>query len=131
MNSKIDTSARYLKTHEWARLDGNEVVVGISDHAQEALSDLVYVELPRVGTKLNGGDTFGVVESVKAASDVYMPVGGTITAVNTALEKSPETINKDPYAAGWLIKVKPDNAADLDNLLDATAYEQFLKEEEH
>ena len=131
MSSKIDTSARYLKTHEWARLDGNEILVGISDHAQDALSDLVYVELPRVGTKLNQGDTFGVVESVKAASDVYMPLSGTITAVNTALEKSPETINKDPYTAGWLVKVKPDDPADLNNLLDANAYEQLLKEEEH
>ena len=131
MSSKIDSAARYLKTHEWARLDGNEVVVGISDHAQDALSDLVYVELPRVGAKLKQGEAFGVVESVKAASDVYMPVSGTITSVNSALEKSPETINKEPYAAGWLIKIKPDNAADLDSLLDSSAYEQFLKEEEH
>jgi glycine cleavage system H protein len=131
MSSKIDSTARYLKTHEWARLDGNEVVVGISDHAQDALSDLVYVELPRVGTKLKQGEMFGVVESVKAASDVYMPVSGTIISVNTALEKTPETINKEPYAAGWLVRIKPDNVADMESLLDANSYEQFLKEEEH
>ena len=129
MNSKIDTTARYQKTHEWARQTGSEVVVGISDHAQEELSDLVFVELPRVGAKLNKGDVFGVVESVKAASDLYMPVSGTITATNTTLEKTPETINKDPFGEGWLIKLKPDTPADLDSLLDAQAYEQFLKEE--
>jgi glycine cleavage system H protein len=131
MSSKIDTSARYLKSHEWARLEGSEVVVGISDHAQDALSDLVYVELPRVGTEYKKGDIFGVVESVKAASDVYAPVGGTVSAVNTALEKAPETINKDPYQAGWLMKLKPSNPAELDSLLDAAAYEQLLQAEEH
>ena len=129
MSSKIDTTARYQKTHEWARPSGSEVVVGITDHAQEELSDLVFVELPRVGAKLNKGDVFGVVESVKAASDLYLPVAGTITATNTALEKTPETINKDAFGEGWLIKIKPDNPADLDTLLDAQAYEQFLKEE--
>lgn len=130
MSTKVDPSARYLKTHEWARLEGDEVVCGISDHAQDALSDLVYVELPRVGTALKAGQAFGVVESVKAASDVYMPVSGTITAANTALEKSPEIINQDPYAGGWLIKVKPDDPAELDNLLDAGAYAELLKSEE-
>jgi glycine cleavage system H protein len=129
MSSKIDTTARYQKTHEWARLAGSEVTVGISDHAQDELSDLVFIELPRVGAKLNKGDVFGVVESVKAASDLYMPVSGTITATNTSLEKTPETINKDPYGEGWMIKFKPDSAADLDSLLDAQAYEQFLKDE--
>jgi glycine cleavage system H protein len=130
MASKIDSSARYLKTHEWARRDGDEIVCGISDHAQESLSDLVYVELPLVGATLRAGEAFGVVESVKAASDVYMPVGGTISAVNNALEGGPEAINKDPYGAGWLIRVKPDNAADLDALMDAAAYEQQLASEE-
>ena len=129
MSSKIDTSARYQKTHEWARLSGSEVTVGITDHAQEELSDLVFIELPRVGAKLSKGDVFGVVESVKAASDLYMPANGTITATNTPLEKTPETINKDPYGEGWLIKFKPENPADLDTLLDSSAYEQFVKEE--
>jgi glycine cleavage system H protein len=130
MSSTIDPSARYLKTHEWARPDGAEIVCGISDHAQEAMSDLVYVELPRAGAKLKAGEAFGVVESVKAASDVYMPVSGTIAAVNSALEKSPEVINKDPYQAGWLIRVKPDDPAEMDRLLDARAYEELLKAEE-
>jgi glycine cleavage system H protein len=130
MSTKIDPSAKYLKTHEWARQEGAEVVIGISDHAQDALSDLVYVELPRAGAKLKKGDVFGVVESVKAASDVYMPIGGTISAINSSLEKTPETINKDPYVAGWLIKIKPDNTSELDELLDAVAYENLLKEEE-
>ena len=129
MSAKIDPTARYQKTHEWARLSGSEVTVGITDHAQEELSDLVFVELPRVGTKYNKGDVFGVVESVKAASDLYMPAAGSITATNTALEKAPETINKDPYGAGWLVKFKPDNPADLDTLLDANAYGKFLLDE--
>ncbi|BCX03497.1 MAG: glycine cleavage system H protein [Candidatus Roseilinea sp.] len=131
MASKIDPSARYLKTHEWARIEGDEIVCGISDHAQAAMNDLVYVELPRVGATYKAGEAFGVVESVKAASDVYMPVSGTITAVNTQLESKPETINQDPYQAGWMIRIKPDNMAEFDNLLDAAAYEQLLKEAEN
>lgn len=130
MASKIDPAARYLKTHEWARPDGDDIVCGISDHAQDALSDLVYVELPRVGAQLKAGDTFGVVESVKAASDVYMPISGTIVAVNEALESDQSLINKDPYNTGWLIRVKPDNPAELDALMDAAAYEQLLQAEE-
>ncbi len=130
MSSKIDPAARYQKTHEWARPEGSEVTVGITDHAQEELSDLVFVELPRVGAKFNKGDVFGTVESVKAASDLYMPAAGTITAANTQLEKTPEVINKDPYGAGWLVKFKPENASELDSLLDAAAYDKFVQEEE-
>lgn len=129
MSSKIDPTLKYQKTHEWARLDGNVIVVGISDHAQDALSDLVFVDLPRVGTALKAGERFGTVESVKAASDVYMPVAGVITAINVALERTPETINTDPYVNGWLIKITPTNAADLGSLLDAAAYGQYLAEE--
>ncbi len=131
MATTIDPSARYLKSHEWARRDGDDLVCGISDHAQEALSDLVFVELPMVGATLRAGETFGVIESVKAASDVYMPVGGTIVAVNDALEGAPEAINKDPYGAGWLIRVKPDNPAEFDALMDAAAYGQQLTAEEN
>ncbi len=131
MSSTVDASARYLKTHEWARPEGDVIVCGISDHAQQALNDLVYVELPRVGDTLKAGDRFGAVESVKAASDVYMPVSGTITAVNSALEKAPEIINKDPYGEGWLVKIKPRDPAEWSQLLDAAAYEEFLKAEEH
>jgi glycine cleavage system H protein len=130
MASKIDTSAHYLKTHEWARREDGDVVCGISDHAQEALSDLVYVELPHIGEHLTTGEKFGVVESVKAASDVYMPVAGTIVAVNSSLESAPETINKDAYRAGWLIRIKPDDPNEFDGLLDAVAYEALLVEEE-
>ena len=129
--SKVDSSARYLKTHEWARTEGGEIVAGISDHAQDAMGDLVYVELPRVGDTIDAGDRFGVVESVKAASDVYMPVGGVITAVNSGLESSPETINRDPYGEGWLIRFKPTDAGDLGSLLDAAAYQAQLDAEEH
>jgi glycine cleavage system H protein len=131
MSSKIDPSVKYQKSHEWARASANEITVGISDHAQEALSDLVYIELPRVGSIFTKGAVFGVVESVKAASDVYMPVGGVITAINSALEKSPEIINKDPYNTGWLIKVRPDNPTEINDLLNAESYEQYLREEEH
>ena len=131
MSLQIDPSVRYQKTHEWTRQDNGELVIGISDHAQDALSDIVFLELPRVGAKLARGERFGTIESVKAASDVYMPIAGVITATNIGLETTPEVINKAPYEAGWLIKVKPDNIAEFDALLDATAYEQFLKEEEH
>jgi glycine cleavage system H protein len=129
--SKVDSAARYLKTHEWARADGDAVVTGISDHAQDAMGDLVYVELPRVGDTIQAGERFGVVESVKAASDVYMPVTGTITAVNSALEGTPEHINKDPYGDGWMIKYTPASASDLSTLLDANAYQAQLDAEEN
>lgn len=131
MSSQIDPKARYLKSHEWARIDGNLIVCGISDHAQEAMSDLVFAEVPRVGAKFKAGDIFGVVESVKAASDVYIPIGGTIVEANTALETSPESINKDPYGAGWMIKVRPDNPDDFQKLMDSAEYEKHLQTEEH
>jgi glycine cleavage system H protein len=128
--SKVDPNARYLKSHEWARAEGSEIVAGISDHAQDAMGDLVYVELPKIGDVIQAGERFGVVESVKAASDVYMPITGTIIAVNTALESAPEAINADPFASGWIIKFAPANPADLDTLLDANAYQLLLDEEE-
>ncbi len=130
MSSKIDAAARYLKSHEWARPDGDEIICGISDHAQEAMGDLVYVELPRIGDVVKAGEKFAVVESVKAASDVYAPVGGTVTAVNADIEGDQGIINRDPYETGWMIRLKPDNPAELDALMDAAAYAQLLKEEE-
>jgi len=130
MASKVDATARYLKTHEWARPEGGEVVVGISDHAQAAMGDLVYVELPRVGDAVTAGAKFAVVESVKAASDVYTPVGGTVIAVNEALDADQGLINRDPYGTGWMIRIKPNNEANATTLMDAAAYERFLKEEE-
>ena len=120
----------YAKSHEWVRVDGDEVTIGISDYAQHALGDVVFAELPDIGRTLSVGETFGVVESVKAASDVYAPLSGEVTAINEALLNTPETLNEDPYDAGWMIKLKP---SDLEHerakLLDATAYEQHVTDE--
>lgn len=127
---KLDQQARYAESHEWARRDGGEIVCGISDHAQESLSDVVYVELPDEGDTLGKGDIFGTVESVKAASDLYMPVGGEIVAVNEDLEDAPESVNQDPYGAGWMIRIAPSNPAEFDSLMDAGEYEAFVAEEE-
>jgi len=128
--SKIPPDLKYSKTHEWVRVEGDVAVVGITDHAQESLSDVVYVELPPVGTVLQAGDKFGVIESVKAASDLYSPVGGKVIAVNEALATSPELVNKDPYGEGWMIRLQPSNLeADLANLLDAAGYEALLASE--
>ena len=127
---KLDPKARYAKSHEWARKEGDEFVCGITDHAQESLSDVVYVELPEVGDTFAKGDTFGVVESVKAASDVYLPLGGEITAVNETLEDTPELVNQDPYGAGWMIRFRPSDPDEFDGLMDGSAYEAFVAEEE-
>jgi len=127
---KLDPQARYAESHEWARQDGDEIVCGISDHAQESLSDIVYVELPEVGDVLDKGDAFGVVESVKAASDIYMPMGGEITAVNEELEDTPELVNQDPYGQAWLIRFAPSDPAEFDGLMGVEAYEAFVAEEE-
>ena len=127
---KLYPEARYAKTHEWVRWDGDEIVCGITDHAQESLSDIVYVELPEIGDTFEKGDTFGVVESVKAASDLCIPMGGEITAVNEALEDTPELVNQDPYGQGWLIRFRPSDPTEFDGLLDADAYEASVAEEE-
>jgi glycine cleavage system H protein len=127
---KLDPEARYAESHEWARKDGAEIVVGISDYAQESLSDIVYVELPEVGDTLEQGDSFGVVESVKAASDVYAPVGGEVVAVNSELEDAPELVNQDPFGAGWLIRLAPGDLSQFDDLMDSDAYEAVVAEEE-
>jgi glycine cleavage system H protein len=127
---KLDVEARYAESHEWARWDGEEAVCGISDHAQDSLSDVVYVELPEVGDVLDQGDIFGVVESVKAASDVYMPLSGEIVAVNDVLEDTPELVNQDPYGEGWMIRVVPSDPAEFDDLLSPDAYEALVAEEE-
>ncbi len=126
---KLDTNARYQETHEWARQAGSLVVVGISDHAQSSLSDIVYVELPEVGATVTKGEAFGVVESVKAAADVYAPMSGAVVAVNTALEDSPANVNEAPFEAGWLIKIEPSNPAEWDKLMDAAAYEAVVAAE--
>ncbi|MBJ9985226.1 glycine cleavage system protein GcvH [Acinetobacter sp. S40] len=117
---------KYASTHEWAKIEGDLVVTGISDHAQDALGDLVYVETPEVGSRVTAGAQAGVVESVKTASDIHAPVSGTVVEVNTALEDDPDFINEDPYGKGWIYKIKPDNIADVDQLLSNTAYEAGL-----
>jgi glycine cleavage system H protein len=130
--SKIPTELKYTKSHEWARVEGDgSVTIGITDHAQDLLGDMVYVELPEVGRKLVGGKECAVVESVKAASDVYAPIAGDVVAVNNAVEGGPELVNKDPYGEGWLFRVKPTDASELGKLLDAAGYERVVAEESH
>lgn len=120
---------RYAETHEWARLEEDGLIaVGISDHAQESLGDIVYVELPEVGVSFAAGDQAGVVESVKAASDIYSPVSGEVVEINESLEEQPETVNGSPYEDGWFFKLKTDSA-DLSHLLDAEAYQQHCENE--
>ena len=117
----------YAATHEWVKIDGDTATVGISDYAQDALGDIVYVELPEPGMELRAGAAFGVVESVKAASDVFMPIGGAISSTNGNLANSPETVNSDAFGAGWMIKIFPYNADDLSKLMDAATYKSKLE----
>jgi len=126
---KLDLNARYAKTHEWARKEGNCIVVGISDHAQNSLGDIVFADLPKPGSNFKTGAVFGTVESVKAASDLYLPVSGTISAVNENLASAPETVNKDCYGAGWFVKVDPENPKEFDGLLDPQEYEKIAAAE--
>ena len=127
---KLDANAKYLKTHEWARKEENLIVVGITDHAQSSLGDIVFVDLPKPGTQFRAGSVFGAVESVKAASDLYIPVSGKISAINDSLAAAPETVNKDCYGQGWFIKVEPENPAEFDALLSAEEYEKIASSEE-
>ena len=131
--NEIPGDLKFLKSHEWARVEDNgTVTVGISDHAQGLLGDLVYVELPNVGDKVDAGAACAVVESVKAASDVYAPVSGEVVAVNSALADKPETINEDAYGEGWIVVIKPSSLQDdMDNLLDPDAYAEQLESEDH
>lgn len=124
--SNVPGTLRYAKSHEWLKQEGDgTVTVGISDYAQNSLGDITYVQLPKVGTAFKAGETFGVVESVKAASDLYAPVAGTVVAINDHLNSAPETVNQAPYEAGWMLKLKPANAADANALLDAAAYSKL------
>jgi glycine cleavage system H protein len=127
--SKVPSDLKYAKSHEWAKkqADGT-VVIGITDHAQSALGDLVFVEVPKAGRKVNAGEACAVVESVKAASDVYAPIGGEVVDANAALANAPETLNQDPYGKGWMFKLKPANPAELDKMLDAAGYEKVVAE---
>lgn len=119
---------RYSREDEWVRVEGNRARIGISDYAQQQLGDIVFVELPEVGASLAGGDTFGVVESVKAVSDLFCPLGGTVTAVNDALGDAPEQVNDGPYGDGWMIELELSDAAEVDALLDAEAYGAYCAE---
>ncbi|QCO22259.1 glycine cleavage system protein GcvH [Acinetobacter cumulans] len=117
---------KYARTHEWVRIEGDLVVTGISDHAQDALGDLVYVEAPEVGQKITAGEQAGVVESVKTASDIHAPITGTVVEVNSDLEDDPDFVNDSPYDKGWIYKIKPDNIADVEGLLSSADYEAGL-----
>jgi len=117
---------KYAASHEWARIEGDLVVTGITDHAQDALGDLVYIEVPELDRQLDAGEQAGVVESVKTASDIYAPIAGVVVEVNPALEDEPELVNNDPYGAGWMYKIKPDNIANVEKLLSAEEYEEGL-----
>ncbi|MGB5325144.1 MAG: glycine cleavage system protein GcvH [Pseudomonadales bacterium] len=128
--SNIPQELRYASSHEWVRVEEDgTVTVGITDHAQDQLGDVVYVELPEVGDTLAAGDEAGVVESVKAASDVYAPITGEVIEINNTLEDEPETINAEPYDGGWFYKLKPDDTRELDNLLDADSYLEVIEGE--
>ena len=124
----IPTDCKYTKTDEWIRAEGAEAVIGLSDYAQSQLSDLVFIELPKVGAKFEAGKSFGVVESVKAASDVNMPAGGEVVAVNGDLESAPDTMNSDPYGKGWIVRIKLSNPAELSALMDSAAYAAYCEQ---
>ncbi|GGK57423.1 glycine cleavage system protein GcvH [Amphritea balenae] len=126
----IPSNYRFAPSHEWVLDNGDgTVTMGVSDHAQELLGDVVFVELPEVGREVDAGEEFSLVESVKAASDIYAPVGGEIIAINEALEDEPETVNSEPFDGGWIVKIKLADAAELDKLLDAEAYAATIAEE--
>jgi glycine cleavage system H protein len=125
MEHKVDQKARYSKTHEWVRVEGGEAVIGISDYAQDKLSDVVFVELPSVGKELKAGAACMVIESVKAAEEVFAPVSGSVVARNESLERSPELVNSDPFGNGWLARVKLSAPAEVDSLMDAAAYTAY------
>ncbi len=124
------SNLKYSKDHEWARVQGKVIVVGITDHAQEALGDVVYVELPKVGDPVTAGKQFGVIESTKAVSELFAPISGKIAKINSALVDSPQTVNQDPYQAGWLIEIEASDPGQLDKLLDAAAYEKLVASSE-
>ncbi|GAB1258511.1 glycine cleavage system protein GcvH [Aurantivibrio plasticivorans] len=128
--SDVRSELKYLSSHEWARVESDgTVTIGITDHAQEALGDVVFVECPEVGTTVNAGEEAGVVESVKAASDIYSLVTGEVIAINDALEDAPETVNESPYDDGWFFKVKPSDLSELDDALDSDGYLASIEDE--
>ena len=127
MPIKVDSRCRYTKTHEWVRVEGDKGYVGITDYAQQQLSDIVFVEMPEVGDSFEKGEVFGVVESVKAASDVYLPVAGEIVELNEELEDSPDLVNRDPYGDGWFVKFVIEDHDELESLMDAETYQKYAE----
>lgn len=123
----LPTDIRYSEDHEWARQEGENIKVGISDYAQDQLGDIVFVELPEVGSQFSVGDEFGTLESVKAVSELFMPIAGEIVAINEALENAPEQVNSDPYGEGWMIVIKPENGDDFEAMKDQETYLNMLK----
>ncbi|MGN1217012.1 glycine cleavage system protein GcvH [Bacteroides sp.] len=122
------TNVKYTNEHEWVRIEGDEAYVGITDYAQSQLGDIIFVDIPTEGETLEKGETFGSIEVVKTVSDLFLPIGGEILEVNPALEENPELVNKDPYGEGWIVKIKPTDASEADDLLDAEAYKQLINE---
>ncbi len=124
----VPAELKYTKEHEWVKLDGNTAKIGITDYAQGELGDIVFVELPEIGTEVKQLDSFGTIEAVKAVSDMYSPVSGKVVGINSAVEEDPMVINRDPYGEGWMLKVEVSNPAELDELLDAEGYQKLLAE---
>ena len=127
MAGNIPQNLKYTKEHEWARVEGSIVVVGVTEHAQEALGDVVFVDLPKVGATVVAGKQFGAIESTKAVSDLFSPLSGKVVKVNDALKDNPQTINSDPYGAGWIIELEPSDSKEVAGLMDASAYGDLLK----
>lgn len=121
------SNLKYTKDHEWAKVNGNTITVGITDHAQSSLGDIVFVELPKKGRELKAGDTFGVVESIKAVSDLYSPVNGKVIEINEGLTQEPGQVNQDPYGNAWMIRIEVTDTQSVNNLLDAKTYETYVK----
>ena len=122
------SNVKYTSEHEWIRLEGKEAFVGITDYAQDQLGDIVFVDVPTEGETLEKGEAFGSIEVVKTVSDLFIPIGGEVVEVNPALEENPELVNKDPYGEGWLIRIKPTDVAEMEELLDAEGYKQLINE---
>jgi len=130
--SDIPGDLKYTKTHEWIQImDDGTITVGVSDHAQDLLGDMVFIELPELNTSYNAGDDCAVVESVKAASDIYSPISGEVIAVNESLTDAPELVNKEPYGEGWIFKMQPEERGEIENLMSASEYEEYAESEEH
>ncbi len=127
--ANVPEDLHYSKDHEWVRVDGEEAIIGITDYAQNSLGDVVYVELPKAGEEFAANEPFGSVESVKAVSEVFTPIAGAVTSINESLADEPEKVNSDPYGAGWMVRVRMANPAEVDSLLTAAEYEDFTKAE--